>query len=503
MNMLSSVAVFTLGLCVSFFLTPYIVGKLGAAAYGFLGLSNNIISYTSLLTVIVNSMAGRFITIQVHKGDYNGANTYLSSIFFINIFFSVTILAGFILFAFFMSDVINVPANLLADVRILFILLGFNSCLGLVLGVISVSTFIKNRLDLSNTRNLIGNLINASLILLMFGLLPPRLWYYGIAGSIMLLYTVITNYVFFRRLTPELRISYHLFSFAHIRELAAAGVWNAISRLSGLLNKGFNLLLANLFISANAMGLLSIAQTIPMLILSFFSTLSGNFAPELTRLYAVGNKEALKQEFLRAVRISGFICCIPCSVFFVYGDIFYGLWLPNQNANLMYYISCLASFGLVFALPQEPLWSIFTITNKVKRSSLNLLLNSTATFAVVMLAMFFVKDDTLRLYCLAGISSLIGSVRVLTFLPIYGARCLGYNKWVFYPLIFKNVFNIVIVILLSFVIKSKIVEFSWVNLALGAFITSMVSVVFSSFTILKKTDRIYLWTHVKQKLIKR
>lgn len=57
-NMLSGICVFALNLCVSFFLTPFIVGKLGTAAYGFIGLSNNIIGYSGLLTIAVNSMAG-------------------------------------------------------------------------------------------------------------------------------------------------------------------------------------------------------------------------------------------------------------------------------------------------------------------------------------------------------------------------------------------------------------------------------------------------------------
>ena len=54
LNMVSSFISQLLSLGISFFLTPYIVSKLGAAAYGFFGLSNNIIGYTALLTVALN-----------------------------------------------------------------------------------------------------------------------------------------------------------------------------------------------------------------------------------------------------------------------------------------------------------------------------------------------------------------------------------------------------------------------------------------------------------------
>ena len=66
-NMVATILSYGISLGISFFLTPYIVSRLGAAAYGFLGLSNNIIGYTSLITVALNSMAGRFVSIHYHK----------------------------------------------------------------------------------------------------------------------------------------------------------------------------------------------------------------------------------------------------------------------------------------------------------------------------------------------------------------------------------------------------------------------------------------------------
>ena len=62
-NMISSIVSFVITMGISFFLTPFIVGKLGREAYGFIGLINNIISYASVVTIALNSMAGRFITL--------------------------------------------------------------------------------------------------------------------------------------------------------------------------------------------------------------------------------------------------------------------------------------------------------------------------------------------------------------------------------------------------------------------------------------------------------
>lgn len=499
-NMASSVCVFVLNLCVTFFLTPFIVGKLGTAAYGYIGLSNNILGYTSVLTVAINSMAGRYVTLKMHERQYTEANKYMSSVFYSNFAISCVIIVAVIIATIFLQDLIRIPADLVGDVKTLFLLLGVSSCIGLMTGIISVGAFIRNRIDITNIRNLIGSFLRVALLLLLFGLLAPRLWYVGLTILIMNVYIMASNYVFLRRLTPELTLSYKYFDWHHVKEVTLSGAWNILSKLSEILSRGFDLLLANLFISAKAMGLLSITQAIPLMIVSFFAMLSGNFAPEFTRLYAIKDYDRLKTELLKAVRMTGFLSCIPLSIFFAYGDVFYGLWLPKENAHTLYVLSCLGTFGLIFGMPQEPLWSIFTITNKVKQSSLNLFYNSIAIFTTVLLSVVLIKDDMVRLLCLAGIRSMYGTIRVVTFLPVYGAKCLGFNRTTFYPLIFRNLFNVCIITGISLVIKLLFMDITWISLIVGALVTAVIGIIIASFTVLKQNDRHYIINQVKHKL---
>ena len=499
-NVLSGICVFALNLCVSFFLTPFIVGKLGTAAYGFIGLSNNIIGYSGLLTIAVNSMAGRFITVKVHEGNFYEANRYMSSIFYTNLILSAIILLAIVLTAVFLPDLINIPDNLVGDVQALFVMLGLSSVLGLMTGVISVGAFIRNRLDITNIRNVIGSFIRVTLLLLLFGFFMPHLWYIGITVIIMDIYVIGSNYYFYRLLTPELHISRKYFEFKHLKEVTAAGAWNLVSRLSEMLSRGFDLLLANIFISASAMGILSITQIIPMMILGFFSMLSGNFAPEFTRLYAIKDYDGLKKELLRSVRLTGFFSCIPLSLLFAYGDIFYKLWLPAEDASLLYWLTCLGCFGMIFAIPQEPLWSIFTITNKVKESSINLFLNSVAIFATVLLFMIFCSDNIIKLFILASVRTFYGSIRVTTFLPVYGATCLGLNKWLFFPTIMKNFINVSVVTAISILLKICFLNVSWTALFAGCIFTVAVGICVSMIILLTKCDRKYFVSLVKNRI---
>ena len=72
-NLMASLTSFLVSAGINFFLTPYISNSVGGtAAYGFVGLANNIIQYISIITLALTSMSGRYITISIHEknNDY-------------------------------------------------------------------------------------------------------------------------------------------------------------------------------------------------------------------------------------------------------------------------------------------------------------------------------------------------------------------------------------------------------------------------------------------------
>lgn len=499
-NIIAQFIAFSIQIGISFFLTPFIVKSLGAAAYGFVGLANNIISYTTLITIALNSMAGRFITISVHQNNIEKANTYFSSVFFSNLFISIFLFITSTILIFYLEVCINIPSNLIWDTKALFALLLLNSIIGLITNVYAVSTFIRNRLELNSIRTIIGNISRAIILILLFSFCTPHVWYLGISALVYTIYVGYFNYRYTQKLTPELYLSIKKYDKKAVKELISAGAWNLLSKLSDILSQGFDLLLANLFISATAMGVLSITKTIPMVILSVFALLSSCFAPEWTELYAKKQIDKLKDELLKSIRILGIFSSIPLTILYVYGDVFYKLWLPGEDNHLLYLLTIFSTIGMICALPQESLWNIFTITNKVKKSSLNLLYNSILIISIVFIGIYFAKSDITKLFILASTRTIIGLIRVLTFLPIYGAKCLNLKRNTFYRPIIMNVLSILILSILSFIIKRFLLESTWSSLCISIMLTSIIGMIINSYLVLTSSDRKYLWNKIQSKL---
>jgi len=497
LNLIASVAIYIVQYSISLVLTPYIINKLGVAAYGFVGLSTQIIGYSSLITIALNSMAGRFVSIEYYKGNIEKANKYFSSVFYSNVIISAFLFLISFVLVIYLDCLINIPRELIIDVKLLFAFLSLNSILGIIANVYSVSTFIKNRLDYANIKNIIGNIIRAIVLVSCFTLFSPKVWYFGFTTILCSIYILYTNYIFYKKATPELLIRKRYYNKKCIIDLIKSGSWNVLTKLSRIFEDGLNLLIANIFIGAKLAGTLALSVTVPTMINSVTAMMASNFAPSWTQLYASNDKTKMLTEILKSVRIMGFIASIPVAVFFVYGDMFFSLWVPTQNAMQLYWLSVAGSFVMVFAMPLETLWNIFTITNQVKKSSINLLENSLIMFAIVMIGMFVVKDNIVRLFIIASTKSIVASIRTLTFLPMQGAKCLGYPIKTFYPPVLKNLVCIFLISSMAFFIRIFFIPNSWFGLITGTIITCIIGLVYNFYISFNRCDRNYFINKIK------
>lgn len=167
-NLISQVSVIVAQMVISLFLTPIVLDKMGAEAYGFVGLVNNFVSYVAVITTALNSLAGRYITIAHHSGDQESAESYYSSVFFANCVMAVAVLAGSVLLAANIESVVSVSPGLVEDLQLMILLAFFNCALSLVVVVFGIAAFIKNQLYLNSIAQLVSSVIRAMLLCILF-----------------------------------------------------------------------------------------------------------------------------------------------------------------------------------------------------------------------------------------------------------------------------------------------------------------------------------------------
>ena len=494
-NMLFSVIAFGLNLFINFYITPYITNKFGSEAYGFVKLASDFTNYASLFSIALNSMASRFLMLKRACGDINEAQKYYSSIWLANIVLSAILVIPSFICVLLLDFFMPIPTTLILEVKLTFSIT-FASFIGnLAFSTYSNCFYLTNKLSIGSIRDALMNVIRVASIILLFSIATPRISYVALGGLIATIFSIIYDIVYTRKLTPEFKFRYSDFQWKKLWQVVSTGIWNSITKLSQIFSSGLDLMVTNLFIGSKEMGYLAVAKTVPNVITSFNSTVANVFSPNMMELYAIGDMKALKNAAKSAMKFMCLFVMIPNAILITMGEEFFTLWVPNQPAKLISILSVLTVINSCVTGPLTPLYQIFTITNKVKQSSIVLIVYG---FSSILVTFMCLKFTDLGLFAVAGVS-LIGSLIVALFYHLpFAAIYIGLPWYSFFLEIAISIITLCIQCIVGWLVNYFLVlDKSWLIWFTGAIVSSIIGVLISIMIILNKQEKKIIFDKVK------
>lgn len=489
---------FGINLCISFFFTPYLISNVGKEAYGFFPLVNSLIGYASILTSAVSSMAGRFVATAFYKGDIGKSKGYFNSVFVGYIILSVFFTVIGLILVFFIDRILTVPDNLYREVQWLFLFAILILSIQIATSAYPLGTYVKNQSHLNSIRDAVSNVVRIVALLLLFYFLRPSIVYMSVSALFATLVTAGYNIYFKRKLLPEIEISVkQYFSWKFLWEVVSSGLWSSLNALSCVLSSNVNILFTNIFLNAEQTADYAIANTIPNLMATLSAAIAITFTPNFNILYAKNQIKDLIFEIKKSIKLLSFIQAIPIGFCIANADMIFKVWVPNAFNDRVLYISFIILIFSFFGLNTNPLFSIFTITNKRKYPSLALLL-----VGILNVASMFVllKYTSLGVYAIAISGTVFIFIRDLVFTPLYATNCLGIPKMTFYPSLFKGVLAVLISALFSIFVRKLFIDATFLNLILAFSLTTIAVICVNSFIVFSKADRIFAVNIIKSKL---
>lgn len=498
LNMIANAAAFVFATAISFFLTPYITKNVGIEAYGLVGLANSFISYATLFTAALNSMASRFIIIEIHKGEFPKANEYFSSVLIANTIIALLLTIPSI---WLISDlrIINVSESLLLDAQITFSIIIFSFFVSLIGSFYGIVLYAKNLLYKGSFRTMEANIIRIVLILLLFSFLDTRIFYVALATFIASLYPLVWNIRYTRTLLPELKVSISSFSIKSIKELISSGIWNSVTKLSQILLDGLDLLICNIFIGGVMTGNVAVAKTLSGLFIGLIAVLSDSFFPQFLEYYSKKMKESLLASINQSINILSSVSGICLSILIIYSEDFYHLWLPGEDARLLSILTILSLGPILMSSCIYSLYAVFALINKIRTNSIVMVVSGIVSIAITIVCL---KTTDWGVYAIVGISSIVGILRDLLFTPLYSAHCLGVANSTFYKRIFVNLANVGILLISSALIRQTYPVETWTSLFVNFIIAGIVGIIVSWFVSFSRAQRNSVIERLKNKLDK-
>ncbi len=496
-TLIANIAVFITNSLIGFFMTPYIVNRVGAEAYGFVSLAGSFTNYANTLMLALNSMAGRFITIEIHKKNIEQANRYFNSVLVANLIMTLVLLLPAILCICFVEKFINISSPLVGDVKILFACIFVSFFFNIMGTAFSCSTFASNRKDLEAKRQMESYLIKVFVLLGCFSLLSPHIYYVGISTMLMSGYVFATNIKYTKTLTPMLEVKKGNYGRESIRTLLSSGMWNSIEHLATTLFTGFDVLIANLFLSGTAMGVLSVAKLLPGMVEMLIWQVSAMFIPEYTIAFAKQDKQRFLKSLRKTVIVASVLSNVCMGLLCVMSKEFYRLWVPDENADLLFALSVLTISSIFVCAGIYCMYNIATVTNKIKIPAI---VKVGVGILNIILMPILLKFTGLGLYAIAGTSSVLNAIFNLAFYVPYAARCINEKTSVFYKPVAMNVVSLALTVIIGYFIKRFFSFGGWFELIFFGIILGTIALIINITLCTSLNEKKQAVTFIKQKL---
>lgn len=497
-NTVAVICSFVLNIGINFFVTPYLVRTLGSAALGFARLATDFASYATLVTLALNSMSSRYLMLAKARGETQKMQEYFSTLVISNCFIAIILLLVFGACVAYIEYIVEIPESLVSQVRIAFAVTFLMFCISLSGSAYGSCFFLTNQLHVSTWFGCVGNILSRSMLVIMLICFQPSIIYIAISGAVSGIYVLCTNLYFFRKLLPEIKLRLVYFRVRRLWELISSGIWNSITKLSQILSSGLDLLVTNFFINPVAMGYLAVAKTIPGIMAGLNTAIASSFVPSLMQHYARGEIQTMKIAAKTSVKFMALFVTLPSAVLLVYGTEFFRLWVPSQPGELINMLSILTLINSCVTGPMQPLYQIFTITNKVRQSSLVIIVYG---FLSILVTLICLSVTDLGLYAVAGVS-LVGSLIVsLSYHLPFSAIYIGLPWHTFFPEIGKSVLALVTACIVGVGIKLILPEAdSWLLWFISVVVMCMLAFAFNICIVLNVEERRSLLQILMRKL---
>lgn len=473
-NLMMNIVAFGVQFIISFYISPKIVGKVGASAYGFIGLANDFVSYATIISSVFNSVAARFIANSFYKEEYDKANHYFNSLIVANIIISGILGVVAIALVPNLNRILVIPAEIVLDVKITFALVFGAYIVQLLTTVFTTSTFVTNRTDVQGIRNIISQLIRLGLIVVFLNFVSVKIYWVSLASLIAAVVVAILNYNLTHKLTPELKIKLKYANRSYAYELAKSGSWMAFTSISTILLRGLDLTIANITMGDYEMGLLSIARTIPNNVTSIIATIAPIFTPVFISYYAKGDRNGLVKSLNESVKTIALILYVPITGFIVFSRDFYSLWqksLSPEEISIIVLLSTITVIQAYFNSTTATMAQISVVTNKLK---LPVFVSFGCGIISVIIELVLIYYTKLGVYSIVISTSIVMILRYIFFNPIYAANCLGEKALPLYKTAIKSWLTVIVLFVTMLSIRHLLPIYSWRQLLIDAVLSGTI-----------------------------
>jgi O-antigen/teichoic acid export membrane protein len=346
-NVLANWGGFVCSAIISFFLSPFVVHRLGNSAYGVWVLVGSLTGYLGLLNLGVRATVTRYVARFYAESNDREASAVASSALVIFLIAGLIAVLVSVIAAVAIMPLFHVPPSYQFAGRVALVLAGFNIAASLVSGVFSGILAALHRFDLMNLIEAANSLFSALTIVFFLsagnGLIALAL--------INLLFAIATGAVYVTsalRIYPALSIRFSKCDSEHLKLIFSFSIYTFLLQLSFNVIFYTDSIVIGSVLSVGLVTFFAIAGNLMNYSRMLISGISTTMTPRAGALEAMGRTDEIQMLVLKATRLATLVMLPIALTFLLRGSSFIRLWMGPEFAEQTGHVLWVLSLALIF-----------------------------------------------------------------------------------------------------------------------------------------------------------
>jgi membrane protein EpsK len=477
------------------FYSPFLVSRLGVAAYGFVPMTINAVQYLGVVTGALQLSTGRSLAAALQAEDETRPSAVMSTAVWALLGLLAALLPALLPLAWGADRLLHTPEGLEVEVRWLALGALLMFFLGALASVLELVAYVRGRFDLRSVMVVASTVVRVGVPVGLISALGPRLRYIGVglvAGALVhLVFAAFSA----RRLLPSLRVSPRLASARVLRELASVGGWTIANQLGVLLFLNADLLVVNRVLGSRASGDYSLVLVWSTLLITVGSAAANAFGPRILASVAGDRPEETVVIARDGVRVVSVMMALPVGLIAGFAGPLLRAWQGPGFEHLAPVLT-LVVILLGFSLGYQPLATVFLAHQALRLPSLVQLV---AGMFSVSCGYLLARHTSLGLFAPALAGGLTLALRSCLFTPLYAASLMGLPRGIFLRQVALAVLTTLGVMGLGRLIANAVAPRGWLQLGAAASLVAFRYLLVAWFLLLSTAQRAALVQRLRRR----
>jgi len=344
-------------MAVAFFLSPFLVHRLGNAAYGVWVLAVSSVQYFVLLDLGMRSSVLRYVSKGYTTRDHEAASEAFSAALWVRLQLSALLLALCGGLDAIFPHIFKVPSGLVSDARVVVVLMGLSLAIAMSIGVYGGVVSALNRYDLYTCVALVQlsvRVIGVVAVIRAGRGIVAIAWcelLAAMSGSLMMAYVA-------RRLYPELKVSLKKPRWTVLKTIWSYSVYAFLVMVAVQVIYQTDNLVVGAFVSASAVTFYSIGNSLCRYTQQLVVAMTTTFTPAASTYDAAGDAASLRALYFTGTRATMAVSMPILVTLITRGDNFIGVWIGPQYSRASGTVLAILAAALLFSLPNTAASSI-------------------------------------------------------------------------------------------------------------------------------------------------